>query len=529
MIVVSRWKIIVVAAAILFGLLFSLPNALSDAQIRSLPGLIPHARLNLGLDLRGGSQLLLEADIGALRTQRIVKLTEDVRSTLTEARILFAEPTVANGRVTVQITNPAQVTQAVAELRRRVATTTVSGRRQVNLATRDAGRIELSLDETTLAADAGQAVEQSIEIVRRRIDPQGNREPSIQRQGATRILVQVPGESDPERLERLIGQTAQLTFQMVDDTVTPEEIQAGRAPAGSVILPSDEGAPEVVRRRVIVAGEMLNRASQGNSQQTGQAIVNFEFNNEGSRRFADATSRNIGRRFAIILDGRVISAPRINSAITGGSGFIEGNFTTESAHNLATLLNAGALPIPLRVEAKRSVGAELGADAINAGATSLAIGAVLIFTFIILAYGLFGVFAAVALVVNMLMMVAALSLTQGTLTLPGIAGIILTLAVAVDANVLIYERIRDEARAGRTPISAVDSGYRLALVSILDANITTLISAVIMLWLGAGPVRGFALTLIIGVLTSVFTAVLITQLLIGYWFRFARPKTLPIA
>lgn len=528
MIVVSRWKVIVVTAAVLFGILFSLPNFLSDSQLSSLPGFLPHQRLNLGLDLRGGSQLLLEADLGALRTQRMVKLSEDTRSTLTEAHFAFTGPIETNGRVIVQITDPARVNDAANELRRRVAATTVTGHRPVNLTIRDAGRIELSLDEATLASDASQAVDQSIEIVRRRIDPQGNREPSIQRQGATRILVQVPGESDPDRLERLIGQTARLTFQMVDDTVSPEELQLGRAPPGSEILPSDEGRPEVVRRRVIVEGEMLNRASQGYGQE-GQPVVNFQFNNEGARRFAEATSRNIGKRFAIVLDGRVISAPVINTAITGGSGYIEGNFTVETANNLAVLLNAGALPVPLRVESKVSVGPGLGADAIRAGATSLAVGAVLIFAFIILAYGMFGLYAAIALIVNILMMTGVLSLTQGTLTLPGIAGIILTLAVAVDANVLIYERIRDEARTGRTPMSAVDTGYRRALVSILDANITTLISAIIMLWLGAGPVRGFALTLIIGVITSVFTAVVITQLLIGYWFRLARPKSLPIA
>jgi preprotein translocase subunit SecD len=526
MIALSRWKIIAVAFAVLFGILFTLPNLVPAG---SLPAFLPHARLNLGLDLRGGSQLLLQADLAAFRAQRLTKLTEDTRETLSQAQIVFVGPITANGRVTVQITDLTKVDAAAAALRRRVAATGMSGRRTVNLAVRDAGRIELSLDEGALQADANQAVEQSLQIVRRRIDPQGNREPTIQRQGAARILVQVPGESDPNRLERLIGQTAQLTFQMVDDTVTPEELAAGRAPPGSEILPSDEGRPEVVRRRVLVSGEMLNRAGQGFDSQNGQPVVNFEFNGEGQRRFAEVTTHNIGKRFAIILDGRVISAPVIQSAITQGTGQISGHFTAESALNLATLLNAGALPVPLRVESKQSVGPGLGADAIRAGATSLAIGAALIFAFIILAYGAFGLYAAIALVVNILMMIGVLSLTQGTLTLPGIAGIILTLAVAVDANVLIYERIRDEARTGRTPIAAVETGYQRALVSIFDANITTLISAIIMLWLGAGPVRGFALTLIIGVITSVFTAVVITQLCIGIWFRFARPKSLPIA
>ncbi len=525
MVALSRWKIITVALAIIFGVLFTLPNLLPP-NLR-LPNPLPQQRLNLGLDLRGGSQLLLQADIPAMRRQRVVKMVEDSRSVLSEAQINFGEPQINGNRVTILLRDPAQLNAAVAALRQRVANTQGGGRHPVNLDTSGA-QLVLTLDEATLQADANQAVAQSIEIVRRRIDPQGNREPIIQRQGAERILVQVPGDSDPDRLERLIGQTAQLTFQMVDDTITQEEMRAGRAPPGSQILPSESGGIEVIRRRVLVSGEMLNRAQQS-FDQNGAPAVAFELNGEGQRRFAEVTSRNIGKRFAIVLDGRVISAPVIQSAITGGSGQITGNFTVESASNLATLLNAGALPVPLRVESKQSVGAGLGADAIRAGAISLAIGAALIFIFIILAYGSFGVYAALALIVNVLMMVGVLNLTQGALTLPGIAGIILTLAVAVDANVLIYERIRDEARAGRTPMAAVDTGYRRALVSIFDANITTLISAVIMLWLGAGAVRGFALTLIIGVITSVFTAVVVTQLCIGAWFRLARPRSLPIA
>jgi preprotein translocase subunit SecD len=273
---------------------------------------------------------------------------------------------------------------------------------------------------------------------------------------------------------------------------------------------------------------MLTNAS-GSTDENNQPAVAFSFNGQGTRRFAEVTSANIGKPFAIVLDGRIISAPRINSAITGGNGIITGHFTIESAHELALLLKSGALPAPLIVQEQRTVGAELGADAVRAGAISLAIGAAAIFAFIILAYGLFGIFAAIALIINVSMIVAAMSLTQATLTLPGIAGLILTMAVAVDANVLIYERMRDEANSGRAAMAAADTGYRRALTSIIDANVTTMISALIMFQFGAGPVKGFAWTLSIGVLTSVFTAVLVTQVLIGWWFRVARPKALPIA
>jgi preprotein translocase subunit SecD len=316
---------------------------------------------------------------------------------------------------------------------------------------------------------------------------------------------------------------------MVDETVPPEQAAAGRVPPQDELLPSDNPAePKVlVERRVLVSGDQLVDARAAYDQYN-RPVVSFRFNGVGAKRFGDATTQNVHRRFAIVLDGKVLSAPVINEPIPGGSGQISGNFTTESANDLSVLLRAGALPAPLITQEQRTVGAELGADSVRAGAISLGIGAVAIFIFIILAYGLFGIFAAVALIVNILMLVATLTVTQATLTLPGIAGLILTLAVAVDANVLIYERMRDEAREGRPPLMALTNGYRLAMVSIFDANVTTLISAIIMFSLGAGPVKGFAWTLGVGVLTSLFTALLITQVLIGWWFRATRPKQLPI-
>ena len=529
MIAPSRWKTIAVLAALIFGVLFTVPNVLPQSVRDSMPGFLPKQTLNLGLDLQGGSSLLLSVDTKALHTEKVTNLIEDVRTLLRTEKIDFSDLGQVDGAVSVRITDPARVNEATNLLRNRVgAPTPNGGGRDVTIGTAADQRLKMTFSDQAMKAEAGRAVDQSIEIIRRRIDALGTKEPAIQRQGIDRIMVQAPGESDPERLKNIIGKTAKLTFQMVDDTVDPNEVAQGRVPPGSVVLESQDGPPLLVKKRALVSGDMLTDASQGFDQQSGQAIVQFRFNGVGSKRFGEATSHNLGKRFAIVLDNKIISAPVIQSAILGGSGQISGNFTPESANDLAVLLRAGALPAPLNIEQQSTVGAELGADAIKAGTVSLAIGAAAIIVFIILAYGLFGVFAAFALIVNVLLIFGAMSLTQATLTFPGIAGLILTLAVDVDANVLIYERVRDEAHAGRTPISALDHGYQRALVSILDANITSAISAVIMLMFGAGPVRGFAWTLLIGVCTSVFTAVVITQLLIGWWYRAAKPKSLPI-
>ncbi|MES2896910.1 MAG: protein translocase subunit SecD [Pseudomonadota bacterium] len=533
MIALSRWKVILVVLAVIFGVLFSLPNALPQKVVDGLPGFMPKNRLNLGLDLQGGSYLMLEVDTAALRVERLTNLIEDVRTTLRDEKIVFSDLGQANGEVTVRITDPAQLNTAQNILRTRVGSDLPGAPGGRDLAVRtDNGVIRIAFAEEAVNAEAAKAVEQSMEIIRRRIDELGTREPSISRQGVNRIVVQAPGESDPERLKAIIGQTAKLSFQMVDETVTLQEAAAGRIPPGSELLPSEDGYSTMllVKKRALVTGEMLTDAQQSFEQQTGAPVVSFRFNGQGARRFADATSQNVGKRFAIILDGKVISAPNINEPITGGSGQISGSFTPESANDLAVLLRAGALPAPLNVEEQRTVGAELGADAIKSGQISayIAFGSVLIF--MLLAYGLlFGGISIIALVVNGFLLVAAMSMTQATLTLPGIAGLILTLAVAVDANVLIYERMRDEVRAGRSPVSAADAGFSRAIVTVFDANITHLGAAMIMFSLGAGPVKGFAWTLAIGVITSVFSAVLVTQVLLGIWFRVARPKFLPIA
>ena len=530
MLQLSRWKVTLVVLSTLFAVLFTAPNLVPASVTDGLPGWAKQ-RLNLGLDLQGGSYLLLEVDTSALQRETLNNLIEDVRRSLTQARIPFTGLSQVNGTVRVQVSDPAQAAQAQTELQKLVQPLVGAAGGADMTVTRNGGLLVLTPAAEAQTAAAASAVTQSIEIIRRRIDELGTREPTIIQQGANRIVVQAPGESDPERLRRVIGQTAKLTFQMVDDSVPADQVAAGRIPPQSVFLPYDNPANggELVQRRVLVAGEMLVSASAG-FDQFGASVVNFRFDGQGARRFGDATRANVGRRFAIILDDKVISAPTINEPITGGSGQISGSFTPETANDLAVLLRAGALPAPLKVEQQQTVGAELGADAVKAGQVSFVVGFAAVVVFMILTYGmLFGGISILALVVNGLLIVAAMSVTQATLTLPGIAGLILTLAVAIDANVLIYERMREEFKAGRPLISAMDAGFNRAMLTIIDANVTTLAAAAIMFVFGAGPVRGFAWTLSIGVFTSVFTAVFITQVVLALWLRTARPKKLPIA
>ncbi|MBF0663991.1 MAG: protein translocase subunit SecD, partial [Brevundimonas sp.] len=390
-------------------------------------------------------------------------------------------------------------------------------------------RIRYAYTPQAMNAMASNAVSQSIEVVRRRLDASGTKEINPTRQGTDRIVIQAPGESDPAELERLIGKTAQLTFQMVDVENSIQEALAGFPPPDAMIVPDAAGNPYLVKKRILVSGENLTRA-EVTTDQNRQTAIGFRFDGAGARRFGEATAANIGKPFAIILDGVVISAPRINTAITGGSGIIEGSFTIQEASEMVNLLNGGALPAPLKVEERRTVTAELGADAVAAGAVSTAIGAVIIVVFMLLSYGfLFGGISIIGLVLNGLLIIAAMSMTGAALTLPGIAGLVLTFAVAVDANVLIYERMRDEARAGRSVIASLDAGFNKAMGTIIDANLTTLVAALIMFIFGAGPVRGFAWTLTIGVFTSMLSAVLVAQVGLAWWLKTAKPKKLPIA
>ena len=526
----SKWKVSLVTLAALLGILFTIPNLLPKPVLNALPSWVPAKTLNLGLDLQGGSSLLEEADVAGLQKTRLSNLVEEVRNELAGASIKFSNLGQIGNTVSVTIDEPGSLDDGFQRLQR-LATPSAGAVRDLTV-TRNGQTIVFTSLPAAQAQLVARAMDQATEIVRRRVDALGTKEPSIERQGADRILVEVPGFSDPEKLRDIIGQTAQLSFQMVDDTMSAQQAQLSVAPPGTQILPYADpkmaGQFELVKRRQLVTGDMLIKATS-EFDNSGQPAVGFRFNATGAKRFGEATVENIGKRFAIILDGKVISAPVIQTAITTGSGQITHMGSPEEAANLSLLLNAGALPIKLVPVEQSKVGAELGADAVKAGAISTIVGFAAIVVFMMLSYGfLFGGISVIALVVNLLMLIGIMSFTQGTLTLPGIAGLILTLAVAVDANVLIYERIRDEERSGHPPLQAIETGFKRAWVSIFDANVTSLISAAIMANFGSGPVKGFAVTLAIGVFTSVFSAMLVSQVLIGFWFRATRPKTLPI-
>lgn len=525
----DTWKIVLILAICALGVVYAAPNVLDRQSVQEwnedLPGWLPTRQVNLGLDLQGGSHLLLRVEWAEVAVERLEALADSLPREFREASIGYTGRTVIEGAVTFTLRDPADFDRArdiIAELDD-----------SVSISVEDGARVVASLTEEAITEVRNNAVNQSIEIVRRRIDELGTTEPIIQRQGEDRILVQVPGLEDPQRVKDLLGQTARLTFHMLDEQADVQRALAGSVPPGSVLLPSTEtlesGEPEqyyVVRRRITVSGETLTDAQA--TFQDGRPVVSFTFDSVGARRFGDATAENVGLFLAIVLDEEVISAPRINSPILGGRGIIEGGFTVQSANDLALLLRAGALPAELVVLEERTVGPGLGADSIAAGQIASAIGFALVISFMALVYGRFGLMAVVALVFNLALLVAALSILQATLTLPGIAGIVLTVGMAVDANVLIFERIREEVRNGRSPISAIDAGYSRALTTILDSNVTTLIAAVLLFLLGAGPIQGFAVTLSIGILTSMFTAFMVTRLLVVLWLRRTRPKTLEI-
>jgi preprotein translocase subunit SecD len=524
----ARWRVVLCILAVAFGLVFTAPNVLPPGVAESLPGWVPHQRLNLGLDLQGGSHLLYEVDSAALKTEKLTTLVEDARKALRDQQIEFSGLAQTGGAVTVHITDPAQVQparQALLKLGQPMANGIGS---DVLVATGPNQTIQLSIPDQALREDGARAVKQSIEIIRKRIDALGTKEPAIQSQGADRIVVEVPGESNPERLKSVIGQTAKLSFHMVDDSVPLQEAVAGHVPPDSQLMQTEKGDPILIKRRAFVTGEMLTGAQQA-FDQNGRPDINMRFNNAGTLRMGETTSQNIGRPFAIVLDDKILSAPRIDGAITGGNGEITGSFTLEEANNLSLMLRSGALPAKLNVIDQSTVGAELGADSVRNGALAGLIALGLIAAFMLLAYGfVFGGIAVLGLLLNMAMILGAMSMFGAALTLPGIAGLILTIAMAVDANVLIYERIRDEERAGRRPALAIDTGFSRATVSILDANITTLIAALILFNFGAGPVRGFAWTLSIGVATSVFAALFLTRMFVVGWYRTIRIKRLPI-
>src|SRR5215813_3076746 len=528
----SRWKALAIVATALVVCLFAVPNFFSERTIQSLPKWAQR-QIVLGLDLQGGSHILLEVDSNAVRKEKLQGLLDDVRRSLREARIPYTGLAVRGDQVEVRVSTQQQ--QALAKLRELSqplgGLLSATGQRSLDITEAGGGLIQLRPTEAALTERIRQAVEQSIQIVDRRVNELGTVEPSIQRQGVDRILVQVPGLQDPTRLKELLGKTAKLTFRLVDVTGSPEEALQGRPPPESELLygTAKEGKqPYLIKKQVMVSGEDLTDAQPGFDQRTSEPIVTFRFNNNGARRFAQVTQENVGRPFAIVLDNEVISAPVIREPILGGSGQISGSFTVEQANDLAILLRAGALPAPLTIIEERTVGPGLGQDSIAKGKLASYLGAVLVVLSMLLIYGKFGLIANIAVAVNVAMIFGVLSLLNATLTLPGIAGIVLTVGIAVDSNVLIYERIREEVRHGKTPITAIDAGFSRALATILDSNITTFIAAAVLFFIGTGPVRGFAVTLGIGIITTVFTAFTLTRLIVAWWVRMWRPQRVPI-
>jgi preprotein translocase subunit SecD len=525
-----RWKVILISLIIALGIFFSIPSLIAGTPLAgSWPKWLPHYKISLGLDLAGGSHLLLEADAQDAQKQRLTAMEESVTTELRRnPRIEIGDISTAGGRLSFLVRNPTEVDAAVERMRKLSQPVALTGNRDWDVQVFDGTRIVM----TPTASGTTQALKDAMgvarDVVRRRIDPGGTREVTVITQGGNRILVQVPGVDDPEALKKLIGQTARLEFKLVDLSADPAQVQQGHAPAGSQVLPMAEGGGFIaVKRRVMVSGDQLTDAKQS-FDQDGRAVVSIKFNTAGARRFGRVTQENVNKPFAIILDDKVLSAPNINEPILGGQAQISGNFTVETANQLAVSLASGKLPVKLNVIEERTVGPELGKDSIQKGVVAAIVATVAVIIFMLFTYGRFGIYADLALIVNAFIILGIMALFNATLTLPGIAGFILTIGAAVDANVLINERIREEQRHGRGIIQSIEFGYKEASRTIFEANTVHAISGVIMLMLGSGPVRGFAVVLLIGIITSVFTAVYFTRMLVAIWIRRARPRVLHI-
>jgi len=520
-----RWQIWGISLVCLFGVLLAIPSLLPSNVASQLPWA---PKINLGLDLAGGSQLLMEADVSSLTRQRLEGVEETVRREMRTAGIEIAELSTANNQLSFVVRNPAQVDAALQRVRAQTQGSSLLGGQSEWSVEAQGNRIII---RSTAAGDAtaiDNAMNVAREVIDRRINALGTLEPTIIRQGSTRILIQVPGLQDPEQLKSLIGRTARLEFKMVTQGVSPEQIEQGRAPVGSQILPMAQGGRIAVDRRAVITGDQIADAQQAFDQQSGVPVVTIRFDGAGGQRFARTTQQNVGRPFAIILDNVVLSAPTINEPILGGTAQITGSFTVESANELAISLRSGRLPVELRVVEERTVGPDLGRDSIRLGIIASVVATLAVILFMLATYGRFGVYATIGLTLNALMILGIMALFNATLTLPGIAGFVLTIGAAVDANVLINERIREEQRRGRRLLDALESGYREASTAIFDANITNTIAAALMFFFGSGPIRGFAVVLMIGIVTSVFTAVNVTRMFVALWVRRARPKELHI-
>ncbi len=547
------WKQTLIWIICLAGLAFALPNAFyttveqhndavavlatGEAETPELiaardawPDYMPNQLVNLGLDLRGGAHVLVEVNVDEVYQDRLDAMWPAVRDLLREQKEVFGSvvPVDAEGEMRARIGNAEAIEQAVEVVRtltRPVVSLTGAGARDFEVRA-EGDEVVVTMSEAEKIATDDRTMLQSLEIVRRRVDEAGTREPTIQRQGVDRILIQVPGLGSAEELLELIGRTAKLDFnEVVRQVASPDENPG----LGNIIFPSvNEGEGYyVVKKAAVVTGDMLTDA-QTQFDQNGNPAVGFTFNTTGARLFGAHTAANVGKLFAIVLDDEVISAPRIQTAILGGSGIITGNFSVQESGQLAILLRAGALPASLNVLERRTIGPELGQDSIDAGKVAAVVAMVAVVVFMVLSYGLFGLFANFALAFNVVLLFALLSMIGATLTLPGIAGIVLTLGMAVDANVLIFERIKEELRRGKGPARAIEIGYEKATSAIIDANVTTLIAAVILFMMGSGPVKGFAVTLGLGIVTSVFTAIWVTRLLVVLYLKFRKPKTIEV-
>ncbi|WP_298196217.1 protein translocase subunit SecD [Novosphingobium sp.] len=530
-----RWKQAFYWSLAAIAMLAALPSIFAFSGLR-WPSQLPRPEVNLGLDLAGGSHILLEANPDQVRRQRLEAMDEDVRQRLKQNApdVRIGDISTKDGTVSFLVDDPSQLDKAREAVLPLTNGAQLTGQRDWDIQVLDGNRIVLTPTQAGVDLAVSQAMDTATEVVRKRIDALGTREPTIIRQGAQRIVVQVPGLKDPAALKALLGQTAKLEFKLVDSTASPTDLAQGIVPPGSQIVPCADaracgGAPTLaVRRLGGIKGDQLTNAQQTFEQQNNQPVVSITFDQTGGAKFAKLTSENVGKPFAIILDGKVISAPNINEPILGGSAQISGSFTVETANQLAISLRSGALPVDLKVVEERSVGPDLGADSIKKGMLAMLVGTTALAVFILVTYGRFGVYACAALIVNVLMILGIMAIANTTLTLPGIAGFVLTIGAAVDANVLINERIREERHRGRRVVQAVEMGYKEASRAIFDANITNVIAAVLMFIFGSGPVKGFAVVLVIGIVTSVFTAVTMTRMWVANWLRRARPTEIAL-
>lgn len=542
MLQMQSWKIYSILLVLLAGLLTALPNFLPKEwrdQMQKTISFLPHKPITFGLDLQGGVYVLFEAQIEVAVKDKMQDVLDEVRKGLRKEKITYAGLSATKDAVKVQITEPSEIEKARTFLKTlsRPVAGGVAGvtSNEFDVSVDSAGNASLTITPAGIEQIRSNAMAQSQEILRKRIDPDGTREMTIQPQGARRIIVQVPGATDPQEIIKKGSATAKLTFHMVDDTVTLSDVEAGRIPPGSKLLKEKIGrgasareVPIVIKERAVITGDMLNRAQGTFSSDSSLPIIAFEFNAQGARRFADITRNNVGKRFAAVLDGVVITAPNIRGPILGGSGIIEGDFTIEEANETAVLLNSGALVVPLKAEDQRLVGAELGKEAVMAGAYSAMGGLILVVGFMYLQYRLFGFFADVSLIANMVLLLGIMTALGATLTLPGIAAYVLTMGMAVDANVLIYERIREEQRNGKTIMAAIDAGFSRAMATISDANATHALAGLILLEVGSGPVRGFAVALVLGIITSFFTSIFVTRLQVYWWLKARRRSELSL-